>query len=162
VLVFELPPMGDMNYRWSWTRYGVYVPETRVTFATIAGDPRACEVTMHLDLRRGLTANLAGYGVLSGASAGGGAAVGGLLGIKALSLTGAALLGPALGGAVAVGLAAVACMGPVYRWEIRKATGELEAVLATVEASIRAFDIFGEAPPTRVSPPLSEGYLSGY
>jgi hypothetical protein len=160
VLVFELPPMGYTDYRWSWTRYGVYVPEVRVTFATMAGDPRACEVTMHLDLRRGLTANLAGYGILSGTGASMGAVAGGALGIKALSLAGAALAGPVLAGGVALGLATVACMGPIYRWEIGKTTQELEAVLAAVEASIRAFDIFGEAPPPR--PPLSDGgYLAG-
>lgn len=161
VLVFDLPQMGSADYRWSWTRYGVYVPEVRVTFATIAGDPSACEVTMHLDLRRGLTANLAGYGILSGGGSGVGGVVGGLVGAKALALTGAALLGPAWAGAVAVGLATVACMGPIYRWEIGKTTGELEAVLAAVEASIRAFDIFGEAPPTRAAQPPSMSYLTG-
>ena len=162
VLVFDLPPMGATDYRWSWTRYGVYVPEVRVTLATIAGDPRACEVTMHLDLRRGLTANLAGYGIVSGTAFSGGAAAGALIGLKAMALTGIAVMGPALGGAVALGLATVACMGPLYRWEMRKTTEELEAVLAAVEASIRAFDIFGEAPAPRVSPPLSNAYLSGY
>jgi len=162
VLVFDLPQMGSADYRWSWTRYGVYVPEVRVTFATIAGDPRACEVTMHLDLRRGLTANLAGYGILSGAGAGAGAVAGGVIATKAMAMAGAALLGPALGGAVVIGLATIACMGPVYRWEIGKTTGELEAVLSAVEASIRAFDIFGEAPPVRTArPPSDGGFLAG-
>ncbi|MES2522948.1 MAG: serine/threonine-protein kinase [Gemmatimonadota bacterium] len=157
VLVFELPPYSESNYRWTWTRYGVYVPEVRVTFASVAGDPRACEVTMHLDLRRGMTYNLAGYGVGTGFGTAAGAAAGAVIGKAAMTLVGAALLGPALGGAAVLGLAALACAGPFYRWEIGKSAAELEAALGSVEASIRAMDIFGEVPPApRPLPPSSD------
>ena len=36
--MFDLPTMMDGNYQWTWTRYGVYVPEVRVTLATVPGD----------------------------------------------------------------------------------------------------------------------------
>lgn len=161
VLVFDLPGMGTTDYKWTWTRYGVYVPEVRVTLATIAGDPRACEVSMHLDLRRGLTVNIAGYGAVAGFASGFGGLLGGVAGFKALALAGVALLGPIVGGAVAVGVAGLACMGPVYRWEMRKAAEELQAALASVEAGIRAQDIFGEAPPHRAPVPLSDSSWMG-
>ena len=47
-----------------------------------------------------------------------------------------------------LGLGAYVCSGALYRWEISKTTAELERALAAVDASIRAYDIFGEAPPT--------------
>jgi hypothetical protein len=147
VLLFEMPAMGDgnsANYKWTWTRYGVYVPELRVSMATIAGEARACEVSMHVDLRRGHFANIIGYGVLVATGAGAGGIAGGIVAAKALLLTGAAILGPAVLGAAAVGVGALASAGPVYRWEIRKTTAELEAALAAIDAGIRALDIFGE------------------
>lgn len=144
VLVFDLPAMTDANYRWTWTRYGVYVPEVRVTFASVPNDPRACEVSMHLDLRRGLTANIAGYTVGTAATSGVSAMFGALVGAKGLALAGAALLGPAFGAAVLVGGACIAGSGKLYRWELVKTTAELQAALAAVEAAIRAMDIFGD------------------
>jgi hypothetical protein len=161
VLVFNLPPMGASDYRWTWTRYGVYVPEIRATFATVAGDARACEVTLHVDLRRGITANLAAYGVISGTGATLGGLFGGVAAYKALAFVGAALLGPVVGAAAVTGLAVAACAGPIYRWEIGKTAQELEAALAAVETGIRAMDIFGEAPPPRHAPPQDMSYLTG-
>lgn len=144
VLVFDIPGYVEANYKWTWTRYGVYVPEVRVTLANVPGDPRACEVSMHVDLRRGLTANLAGYA----AFAGGGSAVGSVVGMaianKALALAGAAVLGPAMGGALLLGVGVIAAAGPLYRWEMKKTSEELSAALAAVDNSIRSLDIFGE------------------
>lgn len=144
VLVFDLPSYVESNYKWTWTKYGVFVPEVRVTLANVAGDPRACEVTMHVDLRSGLTANIAGYA----AFAGGGGTVGSVLGLvigkQALALAGAALLGPAMAGALVLGVGVIAAAGPLYRWEIRATADELEKALAAVEGSIRSLDIFGE------------------
>lgn len=156
VLVFALPEMtGDTNYRWSYTRYGTFVPEVRVTLAGVPGDPRACEVSMHADLRRGINANLVAYG---GFAAGGGA-LGSFLGMviakKALALAGAALLGPVIGGALALSVGVIVAAGPVYRWGIDKASGEMSDALAAVDTSIRSFDIFGEAP--SALPPRSSG-----
>ena len=148
MLVFDLPAMTGMEtYKWTWTRYGVYVPQVRVTIATVPNDTRACEVTLHVDLRSGLTANIAGYGIIAGTMASAGGAVGGLIGLKALAITSAALAGPIMLGAVAVGVAAAASIGPLYRWEMRKTTDELGEALAAVEAGIRAQSIFGETSP---------------
>ena len=146
VLVFDLPAMTDANYRWTWTRYGVYAPQVRVTFEQMPGDARACEVTMQIDLRPGLTANLAGYGIISSAVSGVGGALGALIAKKALLMTGVAIFGPAFGVAAVLGIAGLAATGPIYRWEMRKTTAELDAALAAVEASIRAFGIFGSEP----------------
>jgi hypothetical protein len=44
-----------------------------------------------------------------------------------------------------------------YRWEIKKAATEVERALAAVDASIRAFDLFGEAPPPPALRPSSGG-----
>lgn len=147
VLVFDLPAMTDGNYRWTWTRYGVYVPEVRVNLAAVPGDSRACEITMTADLRKGLTPNLWGYGFLSSVGVGGGAVGGFILGAKALALTGVALAAPAVAAGAVMGAVALACSGPVYRWEVRKAADELAAALAAIDVSLRAFDIFGETPP---------------
>jgi hypothetical protein len=152
VLVFDLPAMVDGNYKWTWTRYGVYVPEVRVTLATVPGDPRACEVSIHADLRRGLTANIAGYAAIIGAGSGGGAAIGGAIGVKALALAGAAVMGPALAGAMVLGVGAMAVSGPIYRWEIRKTVEELTGALTAVDTAIRSLDIFGENPPPSAPP----------
>jgi eukaryotic-like serine/threonine-protein kinase len=147
VLVFKIPDMVGADYRWTWTRYGVYAPEVRVTIASLAGDARGCEVTMHLDLRPGLGANFIGFGIGIGGAASAGGAMGLAVGIKALALAGAALAVPVLGTAALVGMGAYVCSGPLYRWEIRKTSAELERTLSAIEASMRALDIFGEAPP---------------
>lgn len=159
VLVFDLPAMVDGSYKWTWTRYGVYVPEVRVTLATVPGDPRACEVSIHADLRRGLTANIAGYAAIIGAGSGGGAAIGGVIGVKALALVGAAVLGPALAGAMVLGVGAMAVSGPIYRWEIRKTVEELTGALTAVDTAIRSLDIFGENPPPS-APPAGYGSMN--
>jgi hypothetical protein len=147
VLVFSIPEMVGGNYKWMMTRYGVYVPEIRVTLAAVPGDSRACEVTMTIDLRKGIKPNLWAYSIISGSSAGGGAAIGALVGKTALAMAGVALAGPMIAGAVVLGLGVLAGAGPVYRWEIRKTVKEMEDALAAIDASMRAFDIFGENPP---------------
>lgn len=159
VLVFTFPAMVDGNYKWTWTRYGVYVPEVRVSLAQVPGDPRACEVTMTVDLRRGLGPNLFGYVAIASGAGSAGAAVAALVAKKALLLAGAALAGPAVAGALAVGVGCIALTGPMYRWEIRKAAAELGDALAAIDASMRAFDIFGEAPPPPSPPAKSGGSL---
>jgi eukaryotic-like serine/threonine-protein kinase len=147
VLVFTLPSTVDgTNYRWTWTRYGVYVPEVRVTIAPLPGDSRACEVTMSIDLRSGLTVNLFGYGAVASGGGTVGGFIAGVVAKKALLLTGAAVAGPAVAAALLVGMGMVAMTGPLYRWEIRKATEELRAALTAVDASMRAFDVFGDPP----------------
>lgn len=156
VLVFTLPAMVDGNYRWTWTRYGVYVPEVRVSIAAVPGDAHACEVTMTVDLRAGLGYNLFGYGAIAGGGGAFGGLIVGAIAKKALLLAGAAIAGPAVAGALAIGVGLVAFTGPMYRWEMRKAAAELADALAAIDAAMRAFDLFGEAPPP-LPPPRSTG-----
>ena len=161
VLVFGIADRVRGNYKWTWTRYGVYVPEIRVALAARSGDSRACEVTMTIDLRKGLKPNLWGYGILSTTFGTAGAAIGAGVGKVAMALGGAALAGPALAGALVVGVGILAGAGPLYRWEIRKAIQEMQDALAAVDASMRAFDIFGEAPPPLPPPKPGGGDLTG-
>ena len=125
----------------------MYVPDVRVTLTALPGDAKRCEVNMQVDLRKGLGPNIFGYGAVAGGGGTAGAVIGGVIGAKALALAGAALLGPVLGGALLLGGGVLAAAGPVYRWELRKTTEELDTALAAVDTSIRAIDIFGEVPP---------------
>ncbi len=155
VLVFKLPDMVAADYRWTWTRYGLYAKELRIMIAPLAGDPKGCEVTANLDLRRGLGANIAGYSAGIGLSATAGGITMAAVGIKALALAGMALAVPAVGAGAALALGAYALSGVTYRWEIKKAAAEVERALAAVDASIRAFDLFGEAPPPKPRVPAA-------
>jgi hypothetical protein len=150
VLVFDLPAMVDGNYKWTWTRYGVYAPELRVSLAAAPGSTKACEVTIQVSLREGLTANIVGYSIIAGSGGAFGGLIGAVIGKKALALAGAAIGGPALAGAMLIGVALLAFAGPCYRWEIRKSEAELQAALAAIDVAMRSIDIFGEAP----TPPL--------
>ncbi|MEQ1691694.1 MAG: serine/threonine-protein kinase [Gemmatimonas sp.] len=161
VLVFGLPAMTDYNYKWSYTRYGTFVPEVRVTLANVPGDPRACEVSMHADLRRGINANIAAYAGFAGGAGALGTALGVGIGAKALALAGAALLGPMVGGALALSVGVLVAAGPIYRWGIGKTSQELHDALTAVDTSIRSIDIFGEPPPASLSPRASGGYGDG-
>ncbi len=150
VLVFDLPAATiDPGYRWSWTRYGAYIKEVRMTIGTIAGDPKQCEVTITVDLRDGLSANLAASMGISGGGGAVGGVVGAIIAKKAFAMIGAALFGPAVGGAMLMGLGILSCCGPVYRWELAKATAELDAALAAVDTAIRSTDIFGDPTSTK-------------
>ena len=62
-----------------------------------------------------------------------------------------------MGGVAAVGLGCLAVTGVTYRWTIGKAQKELANALAAIEASMRAFDIFGEGPPRSPSSKSSGG-----
>ena len=155
VLVFTFPAMVDGSYKWTWTRYGVYVPEVRVSLAPLPGDGRACEVTMAVDLRQGLRANLIAYGAAASGVGSAGAGVALLAAQKALLLTGAALVGPVVAGGLLAVAAAVASSGALYRWEVGKATAELTEALTALDASMRAFELFGSVP-APAAPPRSE------
>jgi len=152
VLVFELPPMVDGSYKWTYVRYGAFIHDLRIMLATVPGDTRSCEVTIQMDLRKGLNSNLAGAaGFLTGGGVLGG--LGGLaMGKAALTLAGAALAGPAIGGAALLGVGALALVGPGYRYNLRKCTAELNASLGAIDTAIRSVDIFGEAAPVPQKP----------
>lgn len=156
VIVFDLPKanVGESNYRWTWTRHGLYAKEMRVTLANVPGNTRACEVTMQIEMRKGLVANLAGMMAGAGFVGGISGVVGLAIGKKALAITGAALFGP-FGAAAAIGgVAALSLASPLYKWQIRKSTEELNTALAAIESSMRTIDIFGETAPAlpRVPP----------
>jgi eukaryotic-like serine/threonine-protein kinase len=156
-LVFALPGLTDGNYRWTWTRYGVYVPQVRVTLAAVPGDPGASQVTMAIDLRQGLKTNVLGYGIASGGLSLLGGLMGAVAGKAALSLAGAALLGPAAAAALVTGVALFAGSGWLYRWEVRQAIKEMQAALAAIDAGVRARAVFGDAPPPPRLPPGGGG-----
>ena len=158
IIVFDLPSLGASGSssagHFVYVRYGVYARQVRATVRPIASDPRATEVTLYIDLRPGLTANVWGSGAL-GAS-------GGVVGsvITAAILKKAAILGLAFGGGLAAvgALAAGASMmawRAYYRWAVRTAHGELDRAIAAIEMSLRSADIFGDAPPPRPLPPSS-------
>lgn len=157
VLVFDIPAMLDANFKWTYTRYGAYVPELRVSLAAAPGSAKASEVTMQIDLRAGLTTNIAGYSIFAGGGGTVGALIGAVIGKKALLLTGAAIGGPALAGALLVAVAVLAAAGPMYRWGIRKTEAELQAALAAIDVALRSIDIFGEAPTPPPPRPISSG-----
>ena len=155
VLVFTIPAMVDGTYKWTYTRYGVYAPEVRMSLRALPGNARACEVTLQVDLVRGLTGVLASYGVTIAGFAAGGAGIGLAVGLKALALSGALVGLPVFGGWALAGAGAYLLSAPVHRWALRKVRTELEDTLAAIETSVRAQDIFGEAPPPR--PALNAG-----
>jgi predicted Ser/Thr protein kinase len=160
VLVFTLPAMVDATYKWTYTRYGVYSRELRVSLRATPGDARACDVTVQVDLAPGLTAVLAGYTISCAGLAAGGAGIGLAVGAKALALSGALLAMPALAGWAAVGIGSALAVAPMHRWAIRKVRKELEDTLAAIETSARAQDIFGDLPPALPRAP-SLARLSG-
>jgi hypothetical protein len=121
-----------------------------VSLAAAPGSTKACEVTIQVSLREGLTANIVGYSIIAGSGGAFGGLIGAVIGKKALALAGAAIGGPALAGAMLIGVALLAFAGPCYRWEIRKSEAELQAALAAIDVAMRSIDIFGEAP----TPPL--------
>ncbi len=158
VLVFDVPPMVDYNFKWTWTRYGLYVPEIRVSLAAAASNSRACDVTFEIDLRKGITSNLAEHAFVAASACSMGGLSGALIAVKALLLTGGAAIGGlALAGLLVGGVTVMATAGPLYRWEIRKAEAELQAALASVDAALRSIDIFGDAP----TPPLPRPHDAG-
>ena len=69
---------------------------------------------MHIDLRAGLTANIAGCAVGTSAISGFGGLIGAAVANKALLMTGIAIFGPAFDGAALLGVAGLAISGPVY------------------------------------------------
>ena len=162
VLVFDLPgptklmemSAGGLSHMWMGTRHQLEAEQVQVMLRALPSDPAACEVTMFVDLRPGVRRNVNAAAGLSAALGGLGAVTGAGLGLKALAVG-------ALAGVSAVGAGALAALGTLawYRWlyrsTIRKAEGELNRALGAVEASLRAEEVFGTAPPVRRGPPAA-------
>jgi hypothetical protein len=147
ILVYDLPPTAQAaSGPFVQTRWGIFAKEVRMTLRPMANDPRACEVTIHVDLRPGQRSAAGGYGFMSAAFGFVGAIISGAIGHKALLLAGAAN-----GGVAAVG-AALGIMGGalfsrwLYSYSLHAAEAELQKALGTLDLSSRADEIFGDAP----------------
>ncbi len=159
ILVFDLPSSMQSatgTGHFTYVRWGVYANQVRATVRPIASDPRATEVTLYIDLRPGLTANLWGSGAL-GVSGG---TVGAVISFAILKK--AAIVGLAMGGTLgAAGLltggAAMMAWRAYYRWAVRTAQSELDRAIGAIEMSLRSADIFGESPPTLPPPRDDDG-----
>ena len=149
LLVFDIPPMATgARYAWLYTRYGLYASQATLSLRPVPNDPGVADVTVYLDLRRGVRVNLVGGGSMTGAMAGLGGLGTALLGAKALALAGVMLALPAAGAAaITTGLCVVG-FGAAYRHALRKTRQELEAALTAIENDIRTEELFG-APSTR-------------
>jgi hypothetical protein len=145
-------------------RFGLYANELRTTLRVLDRGPAGCEVSVHADLRPGVSTNVWMYtGIGSGAGTVGGV-VGGLVGAKALAMAGLLLATPIAAG-IAVGAAATVALARVsYRYSLRKARLELEELLASVDRSLRTRSVFEEDPPAlpRPSDDASDGMLGGW
>ena len=143
VIVFDLPAgivsasTGESLNYWMGLRHQLEARQVQVTLRPMPGDPTSTEVTMTADLRPGVRRNVITSKWIAGI-------VGGLSG-------GLSLVGTGLGIAGVGGVAVAAAMGGVsllgYRWLYRstlnKARGEMLRALESIEAAMRAEDVFG-------------------
>jgi hypothetical protein len=147
-LVFALPDMDwsgtGYGYKWSWTRYGAWVRQVRVTLR--AAERGSCEVTMSLDLRDGLSMNLGAIGAVAGLLAVTGGVVAAGVAKGTLLLGDWAMGGALLGGGSLSALVSTVGLGALYRWELRAAEKEMHAALAAIESGLRLAQVFGDAP----------------
>ncbi len=167
VLVFDVPAMQNYPYHWVYTRYGVYAKTIRVALRPLPHDSRSTEVTLYVDLRRGVKVNLyTSAGITAATSIGGGALAAGIA-VKALAVVGAAIALPILGGVAAVGALGAVGFAAGYRFEIRKTREELDTALRMIENDVRSEELFATpvvlSVPRRVAsssdemPPVSAG-----
>ena len=145
IMVFKLPPIdwsGQTPYPFNWLAYGAFGKTVRATLRVLEHDRSACEVSLFVDLRPGIRANVWTYsGLTLGASATS-AAVGGIVGAQAMALAGAMIALPAAVTLLAGGSLAVLASRASYRWCMRKATAELEELLAATDGNLRTRNIF--------------------
>jgi len=160
IIVFKLPDMdasGGVGYPFTMIRYGFFTRELRVTLRALEQERGATEVTVFADLRPGHGVNVWAYGILSGGATAGAGAVGAVIGIKAMALAGAMIAAPVAITGLAVGGLALAGSRASYRYSLRKATVELEELLAAIDVSLRSRSIFDEDPPVLPPPAASAG-----
>ena len=160
IIVFKLPDLdasGGTGYPFMWLRYNFYMRELRVTLRLLEHERGATEVSAFADLRPGHGVNVWGYGILSGGTTVGAGAVGAVIGVKAMALAGALLVAPIAITGLAVGALALAASRASYRQSLKKATIELEELLAAIDVSLRSRSIFDEDPPVLTPPTPSAG-----
>lgn len=164
ILVFKLPAIdssGQIGFPFTWLRYGLGAVELRATLRVLEHDRGSCELTVFADLRPGLNAKVWGYSGMTFGMSAGSASIGAVIGMNAMALTGLAIAAPAAITALAAGALAVAGGRGFYRWEIRKATSELEELLRGVDTSLRSRSIFDADPPV-LPPPRTSGDDGGF
>lgn len=162
IVVFKLPDMDASGQMapCTWLRYGLGATQLRVTLRTLEHDRGATEVTAFADLRPGLGANVWGYAGMTVGVAGGSGAAGFAIGLKAMALSGLLLAAPVAVTALAASALAVAGSRAFYRWEVRRATGEMEEMLRAIDATLRSRSIFDDDPP-QLPPPRAAGDDAG-
>ena len=149
IIVFKLPDVDLWlnGFPFTTLRYGFYTRELRVTLRLLEHERGATEVTAFADLRPGHGVNVWAYGLLSGGATAVSGALGALIGVKAMALAGALIAAPVAIMALATGALALAGSRASYRSALRKATVELEELLAAIDVSLRLRSIFDEDPP---------------
>ncbi|MDX2262356.1 MAG: serine/threonine-protein kinase [Gemmatimonadales bacterium] len=128
--------------------------QLRVTLHPRSNDPRQCDVTITADLRSGVQKNAKlGFGLGLGMGGGGAA-----LGIGLAAAKGAFMVAAPIGVGIFLGVAGlmVGMYRWTFRWGLRRARQELEAMLDALQASVRSQDVFG-APPHIPLPPPGDG-----
>ncbi len=145
IMVFKLPPIdwsGQTPYPFNWLAYGAFGKTVRATLRVLEHDRSACEVSLYVDLRPGIRANVWTYSSLTVGASATSAAVGGIVGAQALALAGAMIALPAAVTLLAGGSLAVLASRASYKYCMRKATAELEDLLAATDATFRTRNIF--------------------
>ena len=158
IIVFKLPDLdasGGIGYQFMMLRYGFFTRELRVTLRLLEHERGATEVTVFADLRPGHGVNVWAYGLLSGGATAASGALGALIGVKAMALAGALLAAPVAIMAFAAGALALAGSRASYRYSLKKATVELEELLAAIDVSLRSRSIFDDDPPLLPPPTAS-------
>lgn len=163
IIVFKLPSAMDSSGQVTspllWLRQGLGARELRATLRVLEHDRGACEVTLFADLRPGFNANVWGYSGLSFGVTAGATSVGVVVSAKVMALAGAMLLAPTAMTALAAGSLAVAGTRLFYRWELRKATAEMDELLRAIDGTLRSRSLFDVDPPQ--PPPSVFGGLFG-
>ncbi|MBC7895655.1 MAG: hypothetical protein H7066_09585, partial [Cytophagaceae bacterium] len=144
VLVFDIPSItSGAAYPWLYTRYGVYASQVRISLRPVPNDPSSAEVTLNLDLRRGLKLNLVSSAAITAGIGGASGVATAVFATKALAMAAAVAALPVLGAmAVAMGLGVVG-FGVAQRYGWKKTREELEGVLTAIENDVRSEELFG-------------------
>ncbi|MEO7363092.1 MAG: hypothetical protein ABI120_22355, partial [Gemmatimonadaceae bacterium] len=150
IMVFDVPMItmtSSMYYgghgfsMFNYRMTQVAVDRLNVIMKPVANSSQ-CEVTVYGDLREGLRKNWRYDKWFSGGSGAIGAAIGGGVGLAALSL-GALAVVTATGGAALLGGLALVSYRALYRYALKKANDELVQLVSAIDENIRAQSVFG-------------------
>ncbi|MBA3853746.1 MAG: hypothetical protein C0503_04975 [Gemmatimonas sp.] len=167
ILVFNIPGMNAIvngTHPFMQLRFGLYATEIRTAIRVLDRGPGGCEVSVHADLRPGVSTNVWMYTGIGSSMGAVGGVVGGIVGAKALAIAGVLLATPIATG-IALGAAATVAVARFsYKYSVRKARLELEELLASVDRSLRTRSVFEEDPPAlpRPSDASDDGMLGAW